>query len=552
MVGIVTDGCSANAEPVSGRGRSSRRYRGLILAVLISAATVGVQFVRYQDSYERYNRFFLPGFDAYVYMAMAEHPTFFSVAPWGYRVLTPWLVALLPLDNPIIGYHCTTLGGLVAAGALLFLFLRRLGHGEWASLAAVAVFGLSPPVATAVENLFLTEPLTVGLEIAFLLTLEAGAGLPALAILAALGTLSKEVFLVFLPAVYFARLETARRLPALAKALAAAIPALVAVLLLRVYWAPHLGSGLSLPGLGLVKQALGTVASEWSVWWKDMLLIGLVPLACVGALRQKSRTFLRRYGCLLIPVFALPLFASVYTQSDTVSFFAQDIPRLLIYALPIVLPLCLTAMDRIWPSFNPSHHRNVVKRKLQSLGVAAVAGLAALPVLLTDPYTRRDLRSRRDGPFVLAFCRETLGAAERLRIGERVSLQPFERRFVNEKDKPYFQKIYWYLEQGWKNSPDGRPEVPRGSNASLYIPCFCPADWELVLAVSSSRSISFQVAINGTVIGQVKAQRRPDGYTVRVPGRLLFRGDNRLTLIAQPSMPGPRLHAVMVQQLLDE
>ncbi|MEO8501488.1 MAG: hypothetical protein ABI565_11280, partial [Vicinamibacteria bacterium] len=39
----------------------------------------------------RYDRYVLPGFDGYAYAAMAEDPRMFTLAPWGYRILTPWI-----------------------------------------------------------------------------------------------------------------------------------------------------------------------------------------------------------------------------------------------------------------------------------------------------------------------------------------------------------------------------------------------------------------------------------------------------------------------------
>lgn len=42
----------------------------------------------------RYDRFVLPAFDGHVYAATAEQPRLFTVAPWGYRILEPWLARL--------------------------------------------------------------------------------------------------------------------------------------------------------------------------------------------------------------------------------------------------------------------------------------------------------------------------------------------------------------------------------------------------------------------------------------------------------------------------
>ena len=96
-----------------------------------------------QDPHLRHDRFTLPAFDAYAYLAMAEHPPVFTVAPWGYRVLTPWLVHLLPVDNVARGFRYVTLSSLTLAGGLLFLFLSpapgAVGVGALLALNWVAI-----------------------------------------------------------------------------------------------------------------------------------------------------------------------------------------------------------------------------------------------------------------------------------------------------------------------------------------------------------------------------------------------------------------------------
>src|SRR5262249_18389781 len=139
------------------------------------------------------------------YIAMAEHPAVFSVAPWGYRVLTPALVHALPVRTVVRGFRYVTLGSFALAGALLFLYLRRLGHGEGPALLAAAAFAVSGPVHEALAARFLVEPLAFALELALLLALEAGAGAGVLVLLVLLGVLAKEFFLLLVPLVYLAR-----------------------------------------------------------------------------------------------------------------------------------------------------------------------------------------------------------------------------------------------------------------------------------------------------------------------------------------------------------
>src|SRR5262249_60884273 len=59
------------------------------LAAALMLSLVLVSYARHRDEVGWFGRHQLPAFDAYVYVAAAEHPRFFTVAPWGYRVLTP-------------------------------------------------------------------------------------------------------------------------------------------------------------------------------------------------------------------------------------------------------------------------------------------------------------------------------------------------------------------------------------------------------------------------------------------------------------------------------
>ena len=77
------------------------------------------------------------------------------------------------------------------------------------------------------------------LEIAFLLALRTGAGVGPLALLAVLGTMSKEFFILLTPLVFIER-HHAGRGAAVRQAVLVAAPALVCLLVLRLAWVPHL------------------------------------------------------------------------------------------------------------------------------------------------------------------------------------------------------------------------------------------------------------------------------------------------------------------------
>jgi len=168
--------------------KSAQRHRGLLLAVLLTAVVVVAR--HYQERVDYWHAH-LPNFDSYVFAAMAENPAYFTVAPWGYRLLHPWIVSTLPARFLVRGFEAVCFGFLAITGGLLFLFLRRLGHSELAALLGVAAFALSPPVAEAVRVPFLGEPVALATQLAFIVALEAGAGVGVLGLLLAVAAFAK-------------------------------------------------------------------------------------------------------------------------------------------------------------------------------------------------------------------------------------------------------------------------------------------------------------------------------------------------------------------------
>jgi hypothetical protein len=184
--------------------------RDWTLAAAATAGALAVQVVRHLEAIRGYRAPPLPAFDAYVYVAMAEHPTVFTVAPWGHRILTPWLARAVPFAPLSVAFPIVIVASFALACLLLFAFLRRRGHRPWAASLGVALFALSPPVGELIAAPFLVEPLACALLVALLLALEMGLGLGTLALIAVLGVLAKEAVLLFLPVVYFATRKEGR------------------------------------------------------------------------------------------------------------------------------------------------------------------------------------------------------------------------------------------------------------------------------------------------------------------------------------------------------
>jgi hypothetical protein len=507
--------------------------RGALLALVLAAGIVAFRHSRLDDRIV-HDRFHLPAFDAYAYVAMAESPAVFTVAPWGYRVLTPLVVDALPGRDVVQGFRWVTWAGLTLAAGLTYLLLRRLGHGAPASLGGAALLAASGPVGEVVGYPYLVEPLALVLEIGFLLALEAGAGAGVLMLLSLVAASNKELQLLLLPLVYLARRDRDGERLALTKMLAAAAGALAATALLRWGWAPV----ASLPRLPPA-DSWGLIAgSLWQHRWetlRGLLLSGLLPLAAAGACLTRARPYLRRYGYLVLVTLGFPFVAWMNLgETRPLALFGRNTDRLLIFALPALLPLGLLALEALL-------RRPPAPTVAGGAPVrwAEPAAWALVPVVLVglwsglDRYRRLDLRGARDGPMVLAFCRETLRTASRVDRGDEVSFDTARRQYVWGVSPPAeMGRMRWFLRAGWGELPHygTDPPVMRAREATLVVPCLGTRPLAMTLHLEAAHSIPVGFSINARPLHQALVGPGVTSVALSVPGELLFRGDNLLGL----------------------
>jgi len=486
---------------------------------------------------------------------MADDPAFFTVAPWGYRVLSPLLVHFSGATDVVHGFRLLALLGLGLTGPLLFLFLRREGHAEAPSLLATAFFFLSPACEEAFRNFFLAEPVGLPLLLGALLAVQAKdrSALPVAVFAAcmALGALTKEVFVVFLPGLLFAAGASQGWRSGLWRAGPGALAALAVHGGLRLAWAPYPPRGEGgLPEPAQVMSALGVILGAASLWWAPLLACGF-PLALVALLRPAGRDILRRHGVFLGLALALPFGAAVYTDGPFPSdqFYAEDVPRLLAYAVPVLLALALVPLREMRPAWlrpaaggqtgDPFPRSARVAITAASIGLAIVA--VALPLVLLDRYRRIDLRGRTDGPWVLSFCRESLAFARRLDEGKPLVYEPTGRRYKPGRSDPrHMERMRWYLREGWGEWPEYGMEVAQMQppRAGVVLPVLEPREVTLGLDLRAERPVAVRVEANGHPVGTVEARPDPSRQRLNLPAASLFRGDNRLTFtVLDPESP---------------
>jgi hypothetical protein len=532
-----------------------RRHAGTFLALVVSLSAITVQHHLQFDPHIRYDRFQLPGFDAYAYVAMAEQPQFFTVAPWGYRVLTPWLVAALPGVGAARGFYYLTWAALVTAGVLLFLLLRRLGHGLAPALLGVAAFGFSPPVLDALKYPFVADPLCLMLLLAFLVLLESGAGLGVLSLVAVLGALTKEILLLPLPLLLVAAHFRGRGWRACWGAALAALPAILVTLELRRWWVPHLPEGDQTPQLELIVRAVGLILAAWRDWLPLIALGGLLPLALLGALCRSARPFLWRYAYVILALLALPFAASVYVgpAEQPSMFFSGDISRLTLHVTPFLIVLALVGLDRIWPHLGAVATPAPPSPAWQRVAVLLTVVVTLAPLVLLDRYRRIDLASVRDGRVVLATTRETLRTAGRLERGAALTFTPEDYRFVPGKsDAPLMGQMRWFLREGWGFQAyyDVKTMTMQADESRILLPCFTPREMQVALTLRASPPESVEALVNDRSLGSIALDETPAALLLRVPPDLLFRGDNLLTLRRSGRSPrGPQLTAMTIRPL---
>jgi hypothetical protein len=530
--------------------RADMRRLGLaVLALVALAALVHVRAEEAREPKAPWGRNHFPAFDAYVYAAMAENPSVFTLAPWGYRLLTPLAVHAWPARDPVKRFERVARLGMLAAAVLLALWVHALGFRPAAAFAAAVVLLLGEPVAAAFRHPFLAEPLALATLLALLLALERGAAWGVVALAAATGALAKETIFFVLPVAVHAGWNRGGARGALRCLAAAGGPMLAVTALLRGWWAPHLGSG-SGPDLGVDGLALAAVsiADHVDLWWRSALLGGVLPLALLGALRGGARALLARYGLSLAALLVLPFLAAVYPgEAGYAGFFSGDVPRLLLYPLALMLPLALLAVDAALPRLRLRREPAPAVGSRPSLAV--VAWLAAVAVVVAlflglDRYRRADLSGPRDGPWVLGFTRETLRAAGRLERGLAIELDPTLQRFAwGHSDAAGLSRLRWPLRDGWGPLAHyGIHDVRlRSASAALVVPVLTPADLRLTLRLAAVRPARLRVHLNGALLGEASATEAGAESALTLPVGCLFRGDNELRLQPLPGAERVRL-----------
>jgi hypothetical protein len=132
--------------------------------------------------------------------------------------------------------------------------------------------------------------------------------------------------------------------------------------------------------------------------------------------------------------------------------------------------------------------------------------------LWLDRYSRMDLRTSRDGPYVLGTVRESLRTARRLDRGDTVVFNPEERKFAWGVTSPRdLAKLRFFLRDGFGplahyGVHDIRMREPV---ASLVVPILEPRPTRLTLHMDarSSAWITFMVLFRGDNAVELRCEK---------------------------------------------
>jgi hypothetical protein len=260
------------------------------------------------------------------YVQMARDPTYLPRVPYAFRVLTPGLVHLLPLET-LAGFTLVTFVALWLCAGALYCYCRALGIDRRASAAVTCLM-----VGSGATVRLLTTPTYVDAA-SYLFTLLALLALRfrkprRFALVLAVGVLNRETILLLLP-VYLLQLRAAGRLnrqalPRLALVFGLPLLTLGTVVALRLLTGGILETGLeplrtkprtfeqNIPS----PQDLADIYSVFGVAW----------LLALGGWRRASG-LLRRSA-----VYALLIVLQLAVSRG-------DESRNLSHLLPVVLPL---------------------------------------------------------------------------------------------------------------------------------------------------------------------------------------------------------------------
>ena len=321
------------------------------LGVTVSASlALGLLWMRTDHLTPGHPWWSFPG-DHHIYLFMSEQPVgSLHLAPWGWRILNPWLAGLLP-GSEQFGFQVVCLVSLIVCAVCVHRTCLVLGFDRRLALCGFLLFiSLSFATKYVMFDFWLADPLAFAfVALAVLLAVEQRP--LGFAICLAVGVLAKESVLFAAPLLYTFGAERPLDRRAMRRVIVATAPALMVLLALRIAipaWngqpyalgLPHLiaANARTVPdysALAVAPEVLARRVSELPATLVRVvsafgLLVGVLPLLGGG----RARALAARFAPFLV-LAALQLV------------FAHNTERLLVLAFPAVIPLALCGLQAL-------------------------------------------------------------------------------------------------------------------------------------------------------------------------------------------------------------
>ncbi len=275
--------------------------------------------------------------DARYYVSMAQHPFHFTVAPWGFRILTPILVWLIHAPA-VYGFAAVNVISLAATAAMLYAYLLEF-YEPRVAMFGVALFAVSPAVLIEMKWVVDVDAFLFAMVmLAFLALARRQWALLGAAMV--LGVLDKETMLfVLLPLAVVGyseyRFAPRRRWMALL-----GLPVLIYVLVhytpLVFRPVPGTYDYFSISNLRFVfheQQQLAGGGAGYSFFWSMVDTFGALWILAMLFVRRADRR-IRHTIVFLVPVLASVLLADNWS-------------RVLALAFVVIIPLvCAAGLSR--------------------------------------------------------------------------------------------------------------------------------------------------------------------------------------------------------------
>lgn len=263
--------------------------------------------------------------DSWYYYQMSFQPFKTTLAPYSYRILTPLMVYLLPINHRL-GFLLIDVTALGSTAILFYYYLKKLNFNQLTSIIGALIFLLMPTTLYNTYDIALVDSLSflffLGAFYAILIRNDY-----LYLIIMVLGVINKETILLTLPLYFYCKLTDLGLKNALKSSLYILMPVIVIFIGLRYYYGFE-----SFYSASTIKQVFFYHLNSVNILNNPYLAFGTLWIIFAYTLRCIKSNFLKK---------SLIVFPFVFLQL----LIATDSFRTLFIAFPIVIPISLYIFD---------------------------------------------------------------------------------------------------------------------------------------------------------------------------------------------------------------